>query len=234
MKKYTLILAVFVVVFVVNDYSQINVDDDDVQIWNETAVYFPLIKIKDKNGKEATKLSGYLLGTVRFGRNIRHFIDERIGFGFDYKINKNFSFSPSYYYIAAQPDENRKEFESRIRLDLTAEKKWSKFTLKDRNRVEQRFRNSKSDITRYRNRLQVIVPISNSKKEELFSPFIGDEVFYDFSQDKWIRNELTVGINKKFNKNTAAEFFYTLRHNSSPSTLRTVNVFGVNLKFTVD
>ncbi len=234
MNKYYLILTAFICFISANTYSQTTVDNDDVQFWNETTVSFPLIKAEDKNGKKSIKLSGSIIGTLRLGQNVRRFVDERIGFGLDYKINKYFSLSPSYIYAAAQPVRNRNDFEHRVRLDFSAEKKWKTFTLKDRNRLERRIRHSRSDSTRYRNRLQLVIPVKNSEGKELFAPFIGNEVFYDFSEKDWTRNELTTGINKNFNKNAAAAFFYTLRTNSSSSTLRTVNIFGVNLKFTVD
>ncbi len=234
MNKYHLILTALICFISANTYSQTTVDNDDVQFWNETVVSFPLIKTEAAEGNKTTKLSGSIIGTLRLGQNVRRFTDERIGFGLDYKINKYFSLSPSYIYAAAQPVRNRNEFEHRLRLDFSAEKKWKTFTLKNRNRVERRIRHSKNDSTRYRNRLQLVIPVRNSEGEELFAPFMGDEVFYDFSEKDWTRNEFTAGVNKKFNKNAAAEFFYTLRTNSSASTLRTVNIFGVNLKFTVD
>lgn len=234
MNKNFLILTALICFISANSYSQTTVDNDDVQFWNETTVSFPLIKTEDGDGNKTTKLSGFFVSTLRIGQNVSRFVDERIGFGLDYKINKYFSLSPSYIYAAAHPARGRNEFEHRVRLDFSAEKKWKTFTLKDRNRVERRIRHSKNDSTRYRNRLQLVIPVKNSKGNELFAPFIGDEVFYDFREKDWTRNEFTAGINKKFNKNAAAEFFYTLRTNSSASTLRTVNIFGVNLKFTVD
>lgn len=231
------ILLFFVAQFLIlslNANAQTTSDNDDVQFWNETTLTFPLLKTTDKTGKKSTKLSGVLIGSLRVGRNVSDFVDERIGFGLDYKINKYFKFSPSYLYIAAQPSVNRKEFEHRLRFDFSAEKKWSHVTLKNRTRVEHRIRHSRSNSTRIRNRTQLVFPIKNSKGKEIFAPFVGDEVYYDFTEEKWSRNEFSAGIGKKFTNNFATEFFYLLRTNARPTSLRTVNVFGVNLKFTVD
>jgi hypothetical protein len=234
MKPTLFLTFILICLLPLNGYSQTTSDNDDVQFWNDTSVSFPLIKTEDNDKKSSVKLSGQIIGTLRIGQNIQRFVDERIGFGLDYKVNKYFTISPGYIYIATQPSRNRKEFEHRLRFDFSAEKKWKKFTLKNRNRVEHRIRHSRSDSTRYRNRLQFVIPVKNNDGKELFAPFVGDEVFYDFTAKAWTRNEFTVGISKKFNTQTSAEFFYSLRSNSRASTLRTVNIFGINLKFTID
>lgn len=234
MKKYTLIIAAFVFLFTIKTLSQTEPNDHDTQFWNETTVSFPLIKVKDKNGKDVEKLTGFINGTLRIGQNIRHFVDERIGFGVDYKINKYFSFSPSYLYRAGQPTKNRKEFEHRVRFDFSAEKKWKRFSLKDRNRIEHRIRHSRDDTTRYRNKLTFKVPIKNKEGKEIIAPFIADEVFYDFRDDRWFRNEFSVGFTRNLTKNSSGEFYYMIQNNKRVPTLKTLNVIGVNLKFTID
>ena len=82
-------------------------DNNDIQFWNETQVIFPVIKKKDAAGKTIEKLSFFINGNLRFGQNIRHFADERIGFGFTYRQNKHLTFTPSYIYIAQQPAPGR-------------------------------------------------------------------------------------------------------------------------------
>jgi len=91
-------------------------DSADYQFWNETQLIFPLVKSKDDSGKTTNKLSFLLNGNLRVGRNIRQLVDERIGFGFDYKHNKYVSFTPSYLYIAQQSAAGAKQYESRLRL----------------------------------------------------------------------------------------------------------------------
>ena len=112
------------------------------------------------------------------------------------------------------------------------EKKFKKFSIRDRNLIEYRFRNSRSDSVRYRNRFQISYPVLK-KGKEYFTPYAMDEVFYDFQAKAWTRNEFTAGISKKINSHLTAEFFYLLRNNKG-NTLKYVNVFGVNLKIRVD
>jgi hypothetical protein len=214
-------------------FSQVSETDSvDNQFWHETQLSFPLIKTENDSGKTTDKLSFFINGNLRIGRNIRHLIDERIGLGFDYKYNKYVSFTQSYLYIAQQPSTGVKQFESRARFAVNLEKSWKKFSLGDRNLVEYRFRNNRSDSVRYRNRFRFIYPIKKNKKE-LFVPFATNEIFYDFQAKTFSRNELSVGISRKLSSNVTTDYFYLLQTNKSGSP-KQLNVFGVNLKIRVD
>lgn len=213
-------------------FSQTAPPESDFQFWNETQLQIPLVKTKDNKGKEVEKITLFINGTLRVGENYKRFVDERIGFGFDFKINKYLTLTPSYLYRAEQPFGNRKAYESRFRFAGTLENKWSRFSLKDRNLVEYRMRNSRSDSVRYRNKLQINVPVVKNKKE-LFTPFIADEVFYDFQLKKWARNEVSAGISKKFTPNFSADFYYLYRRDS-PAVWKNVHALGINLKFKID
>ncbi|HEX8247250.1 MAG TPA: DUF2490 domain-containing protein [Pyrinomonadaceae bacterium] len=206
--------------------------ESDFQFWNETQVAVPLVKSKDKNGKDFERVTLFLSETLRFGRNYTRFVDERIGFGFDFKINKYLTLTPSYLYRAAQPYRNRKEFENRFRFAASLENKWTKFSARDRNLIEYRMRNSRADSTRYRNKLQFNFPFHKNKKE-IFAPFVADEIFYDFRDKAWTRNELTLGISRKFTPAFAADFFYLNQRNRG-NVLKNINAFGINLKFKFD
>jgi hypothetical protein len=233
MKKYIITLNTILLLFSINSLSQTAANEHDTQFWNETSVSFSLYKSKDKNGKETERLSGFVSGNLRIGQNVRHFVDERIGFGIDYKINKYFSFSPSYLYRAGQPTKNKKEFEHRLRFDLTAEKKWKNFSLKDRNRIEYRIRNSKDDTTRYRNKIQLKVPVIYGDGKELFAPFAANEFYYDFRQDSWFRNEFSIGVSRKVNKSTSADIYYMRQANKNVTTLKNLDIIGLTLKFKI-
>lgn len=229
--KKLIILSALVLLFSVSVFSQ-TPPENDVQFWHETQLSFPLIKAKDEKGKEVEKLSFFISGTLRVGRNVSRPVDERIGAGFDITVNKYLSITPSYLYRAGQPFAKRKEYEHRLRFDVSLEKKWSSFSIKDRNRIEYRIRHSRSDSVRYRNKIQLKFPVKQSGKE-IFSPFVATEPFYDFREKAWTRNELSAGISKKFSSNASADFFYLWQRNRG-NVLRNVNVFGVNLKFKID
>jgi len=231
MNKYLLILSIFLFLNTCI-YPQTAPPKDDFQFWSETTVLFPFIKRKNSAGKEVEKISIFLNGNLRFGRNISRPVEERIGFGFEFYANKFLTFTPTYLYRAGQPYKGRKEYEHRLRFDVSLARKWSNFSLKDRNRVEYRIRNSRSDSVRYRNKIQLSIPFRKEKKE-IFTPFVATEPFYDFSEKKWTRNEFSAGISKKFNDNFTADFFYLLQNNRG-NVLRTINVLGVNFKIKID
>ncbi|MGI8543515.1 MAG: DUF2490 domain-containing protein [Aridibacter sp.] len=203
-------------------------NEGDIQVWNETKVYFKTIK---KDGKKL--ISPYVMGTLRIGQDVRHFVSERIGVGFDVQLNKYFKLTPSYYYIAEQPTKNKKSIEHRIRLDFEGEKKWSKFSFSNRNRVEHRLRFGRDNSTRYRNKTKFKYPIKNSDGKEIVTSFVANEPYYEFSAKRWTRNEFSAGIGKKFTRKSSGEFYYLLQNNVG-NTLKRVNVFGVNVKFTID
>ena len=231
MKKIFPGVIAAVTFFAVNVFSQ-TPPEKDLQLWFDTQVSFPLIKKKNKDNKEIEKVSFFVSGVLRGGQNISHFIDERVGAGFDININNYVSISPSYLYRAGQPFAGRKEYEHRLRLDASFEKKWSSFSIKDRNRIEYRIRHSRSDSVRYRNKIQLKIPVKKNEKE-MFAPFIATEPFYDFSEKAWNRNELSAGISKKFTSNASADFFYMLQSNRG-NAFKRVNIIGVSLKFKVD
>lgn len=208
--------------------AQSTVPETDFQIWNETTFTLPVLKSTDAKGKSLDRLSLLLITSLRLGQNRLAPVDERIGGGFDLAINKSFNFSPTYLYIAGQPGRGRKEFEHRLRFDLTFGHKFKHFSIKDRNRVEYRMRHSRQNSVRYRNKFTLTVPVTRDGKE-LFAPFISNEPYYDFTAHQWSRNDLSPGISKKFNDRLAAEFFYVWRHNRTGRP-GDVHAVGVNLK----
>jgi hypothetical protein len=230
-KLFLLLFTVFYCLSPVFSQTAAN-DDTDYQFWSETQLIFPLLKAQDDSGKTTDKLSLFLGGNLRFGENTSRLTDRRVGFGFDYKPNKYVSFTPSYLYIAQQPAAGARQYESRLRFAVIIGNSWKRFSVDDRNLVEYRFRNNGSDSVRYRNRLRFLYPIKKDKKE-FFVPFAANEVFYDFRAKTFSRNEFSVGLSRKLNSNTTADFFYLLQTNRIGSPKR-VNVFGVNLKIKID
>ncbi len=231
MKSLILPALIFVFIFSTSLFSQSTPIRSDFQIWNETSVSVPLKKSTDKNGKEFERMAVSINGTLRFGQNVSRPVDERIGLGFNYRLNKYISFAPDVFYRGTQPTKNRRDYESRFRFAVVLENKWKYFSLNDRNQIEYRLRNSRSDSVRYKNRLRLNIPVTKSKKE-IFTPFVSDEPYYDFQAHDWTRNEFFAGINKKFNKNFSADFFYLfVKDQSFP---KTVNGIGIGLKFKVD
>lgn len=52
-------------------------DNLDNQFWNETQLVFPLVKEEDESGETIDKLSLFVNGNLRFGRNISRLTDKK-------------------------------------------------------------------------------------------------------------------------------------------------------------
>lgn len=231
MKSLILPICIFILIFSTSLFSQSIPIRSDFQIWNDTSVSIPLKESTDKNGKKFERMAVSINGVVRIGRNASRPVDERIGLGFNYRLNKYVSFAPDFFYHITQPAKNRNNYETRFRFAVVLENKWKRFSLNDRNQIEYRLRNSICDSVRYKNRFRFNVPVTKGKKD-FFTPFVSTEPHHDFQAKIWTRNEFFAGINKKFNKYFAADVFYLfIKDRSSP---KIINGIGVGLKFKVD
>jgi hypothetical protein len=192
-------------------------DRTDNQLWSDVQVTVPMTKDIDFN----------VLGTFRLGRDISRPVDERIGMGFTFRFGQHVSIAPNYLYIATQPVRNRKAWESRLSLPVTLRFNLEKFRFRERNLFERRIRSPGITSTRYRNRLQVEHPVGPAKRG--LSLFVADEVFYDWSIDRWVRNRFSVGGSKVFNKHFSQDVYY-LRQNDGVSVPGDLNVIGTTLR----
>ena len=190
----------------------------DNQQWTDVQLAVPVTKSVDFN----------LLGTLRLGRDISRPVDERVGVGFTLRWGKYFTTSPNYLHIGTQPFRGRKVWENRLTFPVTLWFNAGKFRLGDRNQFERRYRNSGQKSWRYRNRFQVEHPVGSAKWK--LSLFVADEVFYDWTVDRWVRNRIYVGGVKVFNKHLTQDFYY-LRQNDGVSMPGDLNVIGTTLRF---
>lgn len=230
----TFIAAFFacLVLAVTTTSAQTTAGERDFQVWSETVVNVPLVKKKDSKGKEYKDLSLLFIGSIRLGRNKLFPVDERVGIGFDKRINKYVSITPTYIYKYAEQSPGRKDIEHRVRFDTTLSFAYKELSIKDRNRVEYRIRHSRPDTVRYRNRITFKHPVKKDGKT-IFSPFVADEVFYDFRDGRFFRNEFAAGIERKVTSNFTAEIVYLNRYNTG-GLPKYINAIGVNFKIEID
>lgn len=193
--------------------QSISLPETDTQQWNDVQLTAPVTKDIDFN----------LYGTLRLGRDVSRAVDERIGVGFTIRTGKYLSFQTAYLHIGIQPFERRKVWESRISLGPTLRFQANKFRFSDRNLFERRFRHPGMPSTRYRNRFQVEHPIGSDKIK--LSLFASDEVFYDWSVDRWVRNRFAAGVAKVLNSNVTLDIYY-LRQNDGVSRPGDLHVIG--------
>ena len=211
-----LLLLCFLFLSVADTFGQ--TDQTDNQFWTDVQVAVPVTRHFDFN----------LLGTLRIGRDFGRPVDERIGAGFTFRANKYLQVAPSYLHIGMQPFAGRRVWENRLSLPVQVVFKVGNFQLSDRNLFERRLRNSGARATRYRNRFMVQHPVGS--KDWQLSLYVADEVFYDWSVDRWVRNRFSAGLTKVFNKHFMQDIYY-LRQNDGVSVPGDLNVLGTTLRF---
>jgi Protein of unknown function (DUF2490) len=189
----------------------------DNQSWNDVQIAVPI----------TSKLNGIFSGTLRFGRNFRRPVDERIGFQISYKANKYFTLASGIVYRAAQPTATRKIIETRLIESITANLPIKKYSLSNRNTYEFHLINSRADVWWYRNKTQIERDIKIGKTK--IKPFAYAEFFYNGTQKRWFRGRFVGGISKKFNKNLTLDIFY-MRQQEGKSNPARINAIGTTWK----
>lgn len=214
--------VVFILSLAITVFSQSAPLPSVFQSWNEVQIIKTLAKGKDAKSKPIEKLTATFNGTFRIGRKTFDFLDDRIGANLDYRLNRYFSFNATTLYRRDEFVKTAPHYETRVGIGATFSKTFHKFTFRDRNQIEHRFRNSRADLNVYRQRIQINHPLTFHKKE-IFTPFISEEGFYDLKTKIWFRNEFYAGITRRLNKQTTLDVAY-VRNDTRP-----VNVNGLNL-----
>jgi hypothetical protein len=201
--------------------------DHDFQIWNENTFVVPAFK-RTKDGKQTDLINLLILQTNRFGGDGIQPIDARIGIGADVIVNKYLTLTPSYLYRASRVVPTVWTYEHRVRFDATVGYSWKNIGIKNRTRIERRINNSLPDVTRYRNRTSLRVPIKRNDKT-IFDIFGTIEPFYNKTARQWPFYEFTSGISTHLSHSITADFFY-LHRGEIQILPQTVNGFGVNVR----
>ena len=187
----------------------------DTQFWNDLQLSAPLSKRIDFN----------LVGTFRFGDNFRRLTDRRVGVGLTFKWRKYLLFAPSYTNISTNSATGRSATENRLSFASTARLAFGKLIISDRNLFERRWRTL--NATRYRNRLQFEHPFKVDKLAG--GIFTSDEVFYDWSVNRWVRNRFIIGASRPLNKKLTLDVYY-MRQNDGRTHPGDLNVIGTVLR----
>src|ERR1700752_2627752 len=167
----------------------------DTQFWNDLIFTMPLNKRVDLGVTVTTRINSHLTDVM----------DERWGVGAVVKINKYLTFTPFYFHRQAKQPRLIKEREERLTLGAALRFPAGKFTLIERNWFERRWRTPQRDAWRYRVRGQIEHPIT--VKTFKFTGYVSDEVFYDWSIGRWVRNRFAVGGYHPFNKHFTLDLY---------------------------
>lgn len=192
----------------------------DSQFWNETQLVKPLTERRDL----------VLIGGLRIGRGWERPVDERIGAGLAFKIDRHFTIQPTYLFVAYQPFPGREFTEHRLIFNFTARFRLKNVNFADRNLVERRIRPRGNDFTTYRNRLMIDHPVRVGRVG--FSPFIANEIWYTTQPTAagrfgWSRNRISTGVLKQITPRFYAEIHYLHQNDgiSRPGNIHTIMTF---------
>lgn len=198
------------------------------QSWNEIQLIVPLVRKKDAQGKNIDKVTAVFSGIARFGRSNYELVDNRYGVTVDFRLNKYVSSFGGTLYRRDELTDNAIRYETRLLGGAVISGFWRKFVFRDRNMFEHRVRNSRNDTNLYRQRIQISRPLKY-KERELFSPFISEECYYEFTSGRWVQNEFYAGITRRLNAKTSLDIAY-VRNDSRPTN---VNGLSMNLRIRV-
>ena len=193
------------------------------QSWNEVQLIVPLVRSSDGEGKSVDRITAIFSGIARFGRD--DVTDARAGVELNFRANKYVTFVTGALYRGDEVVENTRQYETRLDIGATFSATWKQVSFRDRNLYEYRVRSGRNDISVYRHRLQVSVPVKHNGKI-LFSPFLSEEVFYDLSANSYNSNELFLGVTRRLSSQTELDIAY-IRNHTNPAN---VNGLSLNLK----
>jgi hypothetical protein len=219
-------LGAFFLFSLINYYTAVAQSEpprDDQQFWNETQLIKPLAKDKDL----------IVIAGLRIGQQWRRPVDERVGAGVAFKVNRFLTIMPTYLYVDQQPYAGFRISEHRAVLNVTGRFKVGEWTFTNRNLIEQRLRHASPDFMVYRTRLQLDHPARLGAFK--FKPFLADEVWYSTQpmptgRPGWFRNRISAGIIKRLGERFDAEFFYL---HQNDGVLRPGNVHAVGTLFRI-
>ena len=216
--KFIFVSSAILLCALANAIAQTRAPKSDVQSWTDIQLTVPVNK----------KVDFLIQGTLRVGGNVSTPVDERWGFGFNYKLQKYVTLNELYFHREAKPPNGRQEREDRLTFGATLRKPIGKFALVDRNWFERRWRAPQVDAWRYRNAVLLEHPFNIGKTK--FTLAVGDEVFYDWSLHVWVRNRFAVGASHVFNKHFTF-YVYGMRQNDGRARPGDISILGTQLRF---
>jgi hypothetical protein len=191
----------------------------DSQLWSEL----------DATRAVSADLSATGIFTTRLGNGLPNPTLSAGGLQFDYRIGA-WATSVTGYYVSVRNAQSG----ARTGIWLPAAALTYRISLgcvaiSDRSRVEQ-LEGLHGSPMRYRNRVTVDWQLPG--QHALTDLFVTDEVFYDFSRDRWTRNRAQAGVQLHLTENIRLQTFY-MRQNNTYGALDRFNVLGLTLQIDI-
>ena len=168
-------------------------EDEDWQVWTESSL----------KGRLDDRLTWALKTEKKFVNDANDLNMVNMDFGLAVKPRPWLSLGVNYRKEFARSEGQWLE-ENRPHLNVSFHYKWKGISIQDRNRVEFRFREAKDDLTRYRNKLTLKLPISYTPLN--LQPYIADEIFMDHGDLN--RNRFYLGFKGNWKDKIYPEIYY--------------------------
>ncbi|MCR9172854.1 MAG: DUF2490 domain-containing protein [bacterium] len=218
MKARHLSLSIFFVGIILYPFSAIS-QTTDYELWSGVSVTY---KVAKKHRLELEQ-------QVRFDDRISSVKNTFTAFGWRWKMNKRFSFTPTYRYTFVPNDDNH----GRISADLNYSWDKKKFPLRVKNRLRYQNR-SPFDGDRRKSYLRNKLSFEYNASK-LVDPFIAGEIFYRLDR----RNEFRIwrfntGLTWRINKRVDVRTFYRLEQEFNKKSNDRFHIFGLDLAWKIN
>jgi len=188
----------------------------DSQLWSELDIRYPVAAAWSATGIFTTRLGDELPNpTLTAG-----------GLQVDYRVGSWTATATGYYVSIRNSLSGARRTIWLPAAALSYEIGLGPVSLSDRNRYEQ-LEGLPGSPGRYRNRACADWHIPGGV--QFTDVFLADEVFYDFSTDRWSRNRAQLGIQFQLSPKTRLQTFYMRQNNVNGAPAR-LNVLGVTLQ----
>lgn len=204
---FLFIIGVFLFDFVGKAYSS-----DDWQYWNEFVLKHKLTQ----------RITAHVKLEQRIVDDFGNFALHNYAPGFVYEFSKYFDFELNYKF---EREKAKKEWSDEHRLEIIPifNWQWAKFKFKLRNRVEYRVIEGE-ESWRLREKIKIKRAININGME--FSPFVSEEIFYDFKIRDFNQNRFKVGVSKDVVPDLEFTLFYMYKRNKSNDDWFGANILG--------
>jgi hypothetical protein len=191
----------------------------DNQLWSEL----------DATHTITADVSATAIFTTRLGDDLRNPTLTAVGLQIDYRIGA-WTASLTGYYVSIRNAQSGDHMGIWLpAAALSYEIGFGPVALSDRNRVEQ-LEGLPGSPMRYRNRASADWHLPS--EHALTDLFVVDEVFYDFSRDRWTRNRAQAGVQFYLTANTRLQTFY-MRQNNTYGAPDRLNVLGLTVQIDI-
>jgi len=209
----TVIAALVVAVSVGSVCASVGADGD-WQFWSNKSV--------SGNLNDTWKAAGEI--EFRRGDDMSDHYYVHAQFGLSTKIAEDWTLGLALREVFTEASENWTQ-EDRPHIDLAYGWNWGDYKLKNRGRLEYRMRESRDDYFRFRNKLNVSLPIELGN----FKPYIADEIFYDFDADELNRNRIYLGAKTDLGGPAKLDVYYMRQDSKSSGSWTDINVIGAKI-----